>query len=173
MRPTYSFATTSVPLGVACGVTSTTHTPSQIEQRLRGKFPDNRLMVGSGNPWWASHCLGHGCAEWSWRSVLAVTESVCDALGIDPNYRRMHRAGWSGYGRSPYGARHPANQPLSWPEVSPRSARCERVRAEGAPLESGRPLLTCRSCMRRRPTRLDQLERCGQRTRSAPVALRP
>jgi hypothetical protein len=67
-----------------------------MEKRLRGKFPDNALMTGSGNPWWPDHALGYGAAAWAHRSVRALADHVSDALGIDPNYRRIERGGWSG-----------------------------------------------------------------------------
>lgn len=55
---------------------------------LRGRFPDNRLMTGSGNPWWPDHALGAGCAEWAFESAKALGDVVADALQITPNYRR-------------------------------------------------------------------------------------
>jgi hypothetical protein len=67
-----------------------------MEKRLRGKFLDNRLMGGSGNPWWPDHCLGHGCSEWAWCAALNLSESVCDSLGIRPNYRQHRESGWFG-----------------------------------------------------------------------------
>jgi hypothetical protein len=70
----------------------------ELEKRLRGKFPDNRLMEGSGNPWWPSHGLGHGCTEWAGRSARALADRVLDEVGINPNYRRIEAAGWNGRG---------------------------------------------------------------------------
>jgi hypothetical protein len=60
-----------------------------MEAWLRGKFDDSRLMVGSGNPWWPDHCLGHGCAAWATRSAVAFADRVSDELGLRPNYRRV------------------------------------------------------------------------------------
>ena len=68
----------------------------QLEKRLRGKFQDNRLMEGSGNPWWPSHGLAHGATEWAVRSAKALANHVVDELGINPNYRRIEAAGWNG-----------------------------------------------------------------------------
>jgi hypothetical protein len=65
-------------------------------ERLKGKFSDNGLMRGSGNPWWPDHCLGHGCAQWAARSALALTDHVCQELGISPNYKLIANAGWLG-----------------------------------------------------------------------------
>jgi hypothetical protein len=68
--------------------------PHKMEERLKGKFADNRLMEGSGNAWWPSYCLGHGCAEWAARSALALADRVCGDLGIKPNYRLIADRGW-------------------------------------------------------------------------------
>jgi hypothetical protein len=70
--------------------------PHKMEERLRGKFVDNRLMEGSGNPWWPDHCLGHGCAEWAARSALVLADQICGDLGIKPNYQRIADKGWHG-----------------------------------------------------------------------------
>jgi hypothetical protein len=67
-----------------------------MEQRLGGKFDDNAFMSGSGNPWWPDHALGHGAAVWANRAVKALADHVSDALGIDPNYRRVEHGGWFG-----------------------------------------------------------------------------
>jgi hypothetical protein len=67
-----------------------------LEKRLCGKFADNRLMKGSGNPWWPSHGLGHGCSEWAARSARAVADRVLDDLGITPTYRLIEAGGWNG-----------------------------------------------------------------------------
>jgi len=64
----------------------------RLERRLRGKFPDSRLMAGSGNPWWPSHALGAGCAEWSFSSAKQLADEVVDRIGIVPNYKRQEWA---------------------------------------------------------------------------------
>lgn len=68
----------------------------ELEKRLRRKFPDNRLMEGSGNPWWPSHGLAHGCCEWAERSARALADRVLDDVGINANYRRIEAAAWNG-----------------------------------------------------------------------------
>ncbi|RKQ86065.1 hypothetical protein C8N24_4074 [Solirubrobacter pauli] len=68
----------------------------ELEKRLRGKFPSNQLMNGSGNPWWPDHGLGHGCTECAIHSARALAERVLDALAVTPNYRRIEEAGWNG-----------------------------------------------------------------------------
>lgn len=67
-----------------------------LEKALRGRFPDNRLMEGSGNPWWPSHGLAHGCSEWAVRSARELADCVLDEVRINPNYRRIEAAGWNG-----------------------------------------------------------------------------
>lgn len=66
------------------------------ETRLKGKFAPNRLMDGSGNAWWPSHCLGYGCAIWAAKAALAFADDVSARLGIRPNYRRVADDGWMG-----------------------------------------------------------------------------
>jgi hypothetical protein len=68
--------------------------PHRMEERLGGKFAENRLMEGSGNAWWPSHCLGRGCADWAARSALAFADQICGDLGIKPNYQRIADKGW-------------------------------------------------------------------------------
>jgi hypothetical protein len=63
---------------------------------LRGKFPENPLMAGSGNAWWPDHALGRGCADWAHRAVKTLSDLACDELGISPNYRRLENSGWFG-----------------------------------------------------------------------------
>ncbi|MBA3244195.1 MAG: hypothetical protein H0T61_03365 [Actinobacteria bacterium] len=75
--------------------------PTRMEQRLRGKFAENVLMAGAGNPWWPSHCLGYGCASWAWQSALAFSDAVANAVGVTPNYRRLRTDHWKGFGREP------------------------------------------------------------------------
>lgn len=70
--------------------------PHAIERWLRGKFPDNALMAGSGNPWWPDHCLGHGCSAWSYRTAKALADRVTNELGIRPNYQQHDDAGLFG-----------------------------------------------------------------------------
>lgn len=65
-------------------------------ERIRGKFPDNALMAGTGNAWWPEHALGHGAAVWAHRSVKAIADHVAHAIGIEPIYRRVEAGGWFG-----------------------------------------------------------------------------
>jgi hypothetical protein len=58
--------------------------PPKLAARLKGKFPDNRLMTGAdGNPWFPSHALGAGCAAWAHRSALAFVDAWATSLGLN------------------------------------------------------------------------------------------
>jgi hypothetical protein len=63
--------------------------PHTLSRQLGGKFDDNALMSGSGNPWFPDKCLGHGCAEWSVRSVIAFADEFFGRIGVQPNYQRV------------------------------------------------------------------------------------
>lgn len=70
--------------------------PALMEKRLRGKFPDNKMLTGSGNAWWPDHCLGTGCARWVLESVVAVADHVVAATGVMTNYSVHRETGWLG-----------------------------------------------------------------------------
>lgn len=65
----------------------------RFTRSLRGKFPDNALMVGSGNAWWPDHALGAGCAYWASSAAKSFADAVSNDLGISPNYKRQE-ASW-------------------------------------------------------------------------------
>ncbi|MGH8647627.1 MAG: hypothetical protein ACREX4_25455, partial [Gammaproteobacteria bacterium] len=60
----------------------------RLEARLRGKFLENSLMAGSGNPYFPDKALGKGCADWSVASVTRFTDTFFSQLNIVPNYLR-------------------------------------------------------------------------------------
>lgn len=68
--------------------------PHKMKDRLRGKFPDNRLMAESGNPWWPDHALGCGCADWVHRSAKALADRVMKTVGVETNYMHHEKTGW-------------------------------------------------------------------------------
>jgi hypothetical protein len=68
----------------------------QLEKCLKGRFANNQLMDGSGNPWWPSHGLGHGCSNWGVQAARSFADHVLAQVDIDPNYSRIEAAGWSG-----------------------------------------------------------------------------
>ena len=59
---------------------------------LRGRFPENRLMSGSGNAWWPDHCLGAGCVAWAASSAERFANHICAAVGISPNYQHLEKS---------------------------------------------------------------------------------
>ncbi len=63
--------------------------PDKMELRLKGRFADNKIMVGSGNPWWPNQCLGWGCARWSLQAVTAVADHLVLTTGVEPAYVRF------------------------------------------------------------------------------------
>ena len=72
-----------------------------MEKHLRGRFPDNAFMAGTGNAWWPDFCLGHGCSTWAHMSAVALADQAAQALGIRPNYQRVRVDNWKGYERAP------------------------------------------------------------------------
>jgi len=60
-----------------------------LARQLAGKFNDNALMSGSGNPWFPDKCLGHGCAEWSIRSAAAFANEFFGQIRVQANYQRV------------------------------------------------------------------------------------
>lgn len=67
---------------------SNTH---RLEKKLKdkGKFPLNKLMTGSGNPFFPDHCLGFGCAEWGLNTSMSFVDRFFLELGVTPNYQRV------------------------------------------------------------------------------------
>ncbi|MGI5457996.1 hypothetical protein ACQEWB_33440 [Streptomyces sp. CA-249302] len=64
----------------------TTDDPHRHEGALKGKFPENALMSGSGNPWFPDHAFGAGCAEWAWRSARSLAAEFSKRMGLRLNY---------------------------------------------------------------------------------------
>jgi len=60
----------------------------KLENKLKGKFSENVLMAGSGNPFFPDKVLGSGCTEWATASVRAWAEEFFKRLGVVPNYQR-------------------------------------------------------------------------------------
>ena len=70
--------------------TGATDTPDNAAHPLRGKFNTNRLMAGSGNPFFPDHCLGNGCAEWAVGAVHKYADEFFGRLELHPNYQRVN-----------------------------------------------------------------------------------
>jgi hypothetical protein len=58
-----------------------------IAKRLAGRFPDCRLMTGSGNAWFPDKALGAGCANWAVATATRFADDFVEALEVEPNYR--------------------------------------------------------------------------------------
>ena len=61
---------------------------SKLEERLRRKFATNRLMAGSGNPYFPDHCLGFGCTDWSHTVAKDFVDAFATRIGLVLNYQR-------------------------------------------------------------------------------------
>lgn len=66
--------------------------PGGLELQMSNRFEGNRLMDGSGNPFWPDRCLGAGCAKWAQVSARSLADEVFARLGLQPNYQRIE---WS------------------------------------------------------------------------------
>ncbi|WP_435272818.1 hypothetical protein [Streptomyces parvulus] len=64
-----------------------TDDPHAFEKSLKGKFADNLLMDGSGNPWFPDHAFGAGCADWSWRAARSFAEEFGRRIDIRLNFQ--------------------------------------------------------------------------------------
>ncbi len=61
----------------------------KLSKQLNGKFPQNGLMIKSGNPYFPDKLLGCGCAIWSWRSMELLADSFFQEISIEPNYKKV------------------------------------------------------------------------------------
>lgn len=61
----------------------------RLEGRLRGKFRENKLMSGSGNPYFPDKVLGRGCADWAVTSVRKFADKFFSEIEVIPNYQRV------------------------------------------------------------------------------------
>jgi len=63
--------------------------PHKLTSALCTKFPTNRLMKGSANPYFPDHCLGTGCAGWAVGAAENLADEFFSRLEIEPNYQRV------------------------------------------------------------------------------------
>jgi hypothetical protein len=65
-------------------------TDQDLSKGLRKPLADRRFALNPFfpdiNPFLWDRCLGHGCAEWSWRTALDFADSFFKKLGITPIY---------------------------------------------------------------------------------------
>lgn len=64
-------------------------TQHKFFKQLPGKFSENPLMAGSGNPYFPDKCLGSPCANWAVQATKALADEFFQRLGISPNYQRV------------------------------------------------------------------------------------
>ena len=55
--------------------------------KLKGKFSENPLMIGSNNPYFPDRCLGSNCADWAITSTQKLADAFFLKLSIIPNYQ--------------------------------------------------------------------------------------
>ena len=61
----------------------------KLGDKLNGKFPQNSLMIKSGNPYFPDKLLGCGCTSWSWKSMESLADLFFQSIGIEPNYKKV------------------------------------------------------------------------------------
>jgi len=59
-----------------------------LEKYLKGKFPENKTMISSGNPYFPDKALGRGCTEWAYKSVRNFADSFFERMVISPAYQQ-------------------------------------------------------------------------------------
>lgn len=57
--------------------------PHDFEKRLRGKFPENPVLLPIATAFFPDRVLGSGCAKWALASSLAFAEEFLSRLGIE------------------------------------------------------------------------------------------
>lgn len=62
----------------------------RLSKQLTGKFPKNKLMNESGNPFFPDQCLGYGCAKWAIKAVEDFANNFFKLIDITPNYQSVH-----------------------------------------------------------------------------------
>ena len=61
---------------------------SDLDNKLRDRFPVNRPMAKMGNPYFPDQCLGAGCAFWSVTTATNFADEFLRRFGVTPNYQR-------------------------------------------------------------------------------------
>lgn len=59
----------------------------QLYQSLRGKFLENPMFQGSGNPFFPDKCLGSGCALWGVESAKSFADEFFKRMDIQAHYQ--------------------------------------------------------------------------------------
>lgn len=63
--------------------------PLRLEAMLKGKFPLNRLTEKSGNHFFPTKCLGHGCADWAVKSSISFVREFSKTMGTTPIFEHI------------------------------------------------------------------------------------
>lgn len=63
--------------------------PHRLESMLKGKFPLNQLTEKSGNHFFPTKCLGHGCADWAVESSISFVREFNNAMGTTPIFEHV------------------------------------------------------------------------------------
>lgn len=83
----------SCPFVIALFTTSQRQVPAdgndKLEVQINKRFPPNKMMAGTGNPFWPDKCLGGGCANWAVESATKFAKEAFGRLRIEPNYQRI------------------------------------------------------------------------------------
>lgn len=61
----------------------------RLEELLKDRFRQNRLMDGSGNPFFPDKCLGYGCCRWAVESSQALADEFFQRMDLPPKYRAV------------------------------------------------------------------------------------
>lgn len=64
--------------------------PHELGDVLEGRFPENRLMEGGGNPFFPDKCLGAGCAHWAYLTAKKFADEFFSQMNITPSYQRVY-----------------------------------------------------------------------------------
>ncbi|MGH2719789.1 MAG: hypothetical protein ACRDJU_14610 [Actinomycetota bacterium] len=68
----------------------------RLEAELtRRKVPPNPLVGPNPRAYWPEHALGSGMAGWAAKSAVALTDTTCLAVGINPAYAIQKQYLWS------------------------------------------------------------------------------
>ena len=60
-----------------------------LQNKLIGKFAENRLMACSKSLFFPDKCLGEGCSKWAVDSSRNFADEFFKRIGIEPNYQRL------------------------------------------------------------------------------------
>jgi hypothetical protein len=59
----------------------------ELEKKLMGKFKDNALLAGYGNPWFHSKMLGAGVALWAAEVSAKFVDDWISKMGLPQTFR--------------------------------------------------------------------------------------